>query len=235
MTHPGHRHPASRGRGGHSVRHNAAMKKIAGAAAAAVIIGAGLVGCSNSTDDTQGAAGSGSPSAEASGSSAAPSGGAEGAEEITFTTNYGPIVVKTDPAAPQTVAGQSTLAENGYFDGTICHRVVTQGIFVLQCGDPTGTGTGDPGYTLPDENLPGATENNYPAGTVAMANAGPGTAGSQFFIVYDDTTLPPGYTIWGEVTEGLDTVAKIGKENAKAGVSDGAPVNDVTIESAQTG
>ena len=210
------------------------MRKITGAAAAAIIIGVGLVGCSSSTEDTQGATESGSPSAAESSSSAPASDSAEGAEQITFTTNYGPIVVTTDPAAPQTVAGQSSLAKNGYFDGTICHRVVTQGIFVLQCGDPTGTGTGDPGYTLPDENLPGATENNYPAGTVAMANAGPGTGGSQFFIVYDDTTLPPGYTIWGEVTKGLDTVAKIGKENAKAGVSDGAPVNEVAIESAQT-
>ena len=154
------------------------------------------------------------------------------ASQITFTTDQGAITIKTDPAAPETVAAQTKLADDGYFDGTPCHRVVTEGIYVLQCGDPTGTGTGGPGYQLPDENLPEATGDNYPVGTVAMANSGPNTAGSQFFVVYEDTTLPPGYTIWGEVTEGLDVVKDIAKSSKSKGVTDGPPKPAVEIESA---
>jgi peptidyl-prolyl cis-trans isomerase B (cyclophilin B) len=191
---------------------------------------AALAACSSSPDEPAPAA---AESQSSTASAAAPADGG-GAGQITFTTSYGPIVVRTDSRAPKTVAGQSALADDGYFDGTICHRVVTSGIYVLQCGDPTGTGTGDPGYSLPDENLPQMLPNNYPAGTVAMANAGPGTSGSQFFIVYKDSTLPPGYTVWGKVTKGLETVAKIGRENAKAGVTDGQPSTEVRIESATT-
>lgn len=116
---------------------------------------------------------------------------------ITLKTNQGEITIDTLPAvAPQTVNAIAALAQNKYFDGTICHRLTTEGIFVLQCGDPTGTGTGGPGFNIPDENLPQPIVNNYPAGTVAMANAGPGTSGSQFFLVYQDTSLGPDYTIW---------------------------------------
>ncbi len=154
------------------------------------------------------------------------------ASQITFTTDQGPITIATDPAAPETVAAQTKLADEGYFDGTPCHRVVTEGIYVLQCGDPTGTGTGGPGYQLPDENLPDATSDNYSVGTVAMANSGPNTAGSQFFIVYQDTTLPPGYTIWGKVTEGLEVVKDIAKSSKNKGVTDGSPKPEVEIESA---
>jgi peptidyl-prolyl cis-trans isomerase B (cyclophilin B) len=193
---------------------------------------------SSSAPATSPAAAASSPAASASTPESADTGKTGGtrsgeADSITFTTNYGPITVALDPDAPKTIAAQTKLAEDGYFDGTKCHRVVTQGIYVLQCGDPTATGTGDPGYTLPDENLPQVGRNNYPAGTVAMANAGPGTSGSQFFIVYDDTVLPPAYTIWGTVTDGLEEVKAIGKENADAGVSDGPPVEDVTIESTE--
>jgi peptidyl-prolyl cis-trans isomerase B (cyclophilin B) len=187
-----------------------------------------VAACSSTEDQTE-------PAAESATAADVPEASATAAGQITFSTNYGDIVVRTDARAPRTVAGQSTLAGDGYFDGTICHRVVTSGIYVLQCGDPTGTGTGGPDYTLPDENLPASEPDNYPAGTVAMANAGPGTAGSQFFIVYKDTSLPPGYTIWGEVTEGLAAVAKIGRENAEAGVADGPPTQEVTIESATNG
>ncbi len=154
------------------------------------------------------------------------------ASQITFTTDQGAVTIETDPAASETVAAQTKLVDEGYFDGTPCHRVVTDGIYVLQCGDPTGTGTGGPGYQLPDENLPDATSDNYPVGTVAMANSGPNTAGSQFFIVYQDTTLPPGYTIWGEVTEGLDVVKDIAKSSKSKGVTDGPPKPAVEIESA---
>ena len=151
---------------------------------------------------------------------------------ITFTTNQGEIVIETTPSlAPLTVNAIAALAQKNYFDNTICHRLTTEGIFVLQCGDPTGTGTGGPGFNIPDENLPEAVENNYPAGTVAMANAGPGTSGSQFFLVYQDTTLGPDYTIWGSITSGLDILQTIASAGVVDGGTDGAPVTGVTIES----
>ena len=151
---------------------------------------------------------------------------------ISFTTNQGEIVIETTPAlAPLTVNAIAALAQKNYFDNTICHRLTTEGIFVLQCGDPTGTGTGGPGFNIPDENLPEAVENNYPAGTVAMANAGPGTSGSQFFLVYQDTTLGPDYTIWGSITSGLDILQTIASAGVVDGGADGAPLTGVTIES----
>ena len=154
--------------------------------------------------------------------------------DLTLTTNCGDIVIQTLPdLAPQTVASQVFLAESGFYDAVSCHRLTTAGIFVLQCGDPAGDGTGGPGYAVPDENLPAEAEANYPAGTVAMANAGPGTAGSQFFIVYKDTTLiPANYTIWGNVVEGLDIVRGIAGAGVEAGSSDGAPAQPVVIEKA---
>jgi peptidyl-prolyl cis-trans isomerase B (cyclophilin B) len=151
---------------------------------------------------------------------------------ISFTTNQGEIVIETTPSlAPLTVNAIAALAQKNYFDKTICHRLTTEGIYVLQCGDPTGTGTGGPGFNIPDENLPEAVENNYPAGTVAMANAGPGTSGSQFFLVYQDTTLGPDYTIWGSITSGLDILQTIASAGVVDGGTDGAPVSGVTIES----
>ena len=152
---------------------------------------------------------------------------------ISFTTNQGEIVIETTPSlAPLTVNAIAALAQKNYFDKTICHRLTTEGIYVLQCGDPTGTGTGGPGFNIPDENLPEAVENNYPAGTVAMANAGPGTSGSQFFLVYQDTTLPnAAYTIWGSITSGLDILQTIASAGVVDGGTDGAPVSGVTIES----
>jgi len=162
--------------------------------------------------------------------SAAPTTGT--AKSITFTTNCGDIVIALDPKAPKTVASMAFLAKSGFYDNTNCHRLTTQGIYVLQCGDPKGDGTGGPGYTVPDENLPAAADNNYPAGTVAMANAGPGTSGSQFFIVYDNTSLPGDYTIWGTVTSGLDMVKNVAAVGTKDGSADGAPKQPVFIESA---
>ena len=154
------------------------------------------------------------------------------AQSITFTTNCGDVVVAVDPAAPKTVASMAFLAREGFFDSTDCHRLTTGGIFVLQCGDPAGDGSGGPGYTVPDENLPADGVSNYPAGTVAMANAGPGTSGSQFFVVYDDTTLPGDYTVWGTVTSGLDIVKAIAAAGVADGGADGAPLQPVFIESA---
>ena len=128
-----------------------------------------------------------------------------------------------------------SLAEQGYFDATECHRLTTAGIFVLQCGDPTATGSGGPGYSFADE-LTG--EETYPAGTLAMANAGPDTNGSQFFIVYGDTQLPPAYTVFGTVDEAgvklVEEVAAEGTDNAN-GQGDGAPNQAVEIESVTVG
>jgi peptidyl-prolyl cis-trans isomerase B (cyclophilin B) len=147
-------------------------------------------------------------------------------------TNCGTIIVSLDGKhAPHTVNSFAFLSRKGYFNDTPCHRLTTSGIFVLQCGDPTGKGTGGPGYTLPDENLAGAT---YPAGTVAMANTGqPHSGGSQFFFVYANTPLPPQYTPFGRVTAGLDVlsrIAKAGTDNSN-GPGDGHPKQPVVIES----
>jgi peptidyl-prolyl cis-trans isomerase B (cyclophilin B) len=146
----------------------------------------------------------------------------------TIKTNCGTIVVALDGKnAPHTVNSFSFLAGKGYFDNTPCHRLTTSGIYVLQCGDPTGTGTGGPGYQFKDENLNGA---KYPAGTVAMANAGPNTNGSQFFFVYADTQLPPSYTPFGTVKSGLDVLQRIAKAGSNP-PGDGAPTQPVVIES----
>ncbi len=154
------------------------------------------------------------------------------ADSLTLTTTCGDIVIALDERAPQTVGSATFLAEQGFYDAVGCHRLTTEGIFVLQCGDPAGDGTGGPGYVVPDENLPADGAVNYPAGTVAMANAGPGTAGSQFFIVYEDTTLPPAYTVWGQVTEGLDIVQEIASVGTEDGSTDGRPRQPMVIETA---
>jgi peptidyl-prolyl cis-trans isomerase B (cyclophilin B) len=198
-----------------------------------------VAGCSSSnSSDPAAPSGPAASSAPASSADTAASPSTTAAESlptsITFTTNRGPITISTNPAAPATVAAQAKLANEGYFDDSPCHRLVTEGIYVLQCGDPTGTGTGGPGYRLPDENLPQSAQNNYPAGTVAMANSGPNTAGSQFFIVYQDSTLPPGYTIWGSVDRGLNKVKRVAASGTKNGSSDGPPKKAVTIESTST-
>ena len=150
--------------------------------------------------------------------------------KFTFETNCGNIVVTTvGSKAPITVTQLATLARGGFFNNTLCHRLTTQGLYVLQCGDPTATGSGGPNFTYRDENLPTESLNNYPAGTVAMANSGPGTNGSQFFLVFADTTLGANYTIWGTITEGLDIVRAIAKAGVKGGGADGAPNQPIAI------
>ncbi|WP_329466780.1 peptidylprolyl isomerase [Streptomyces sp. NBC_01431] len=151
----------------------------------------------------------------------------------TLRTGQGAITFKalTDKA-PCTTNSFRFLAEKRYFNGTHCHRLTTARLYVLQCGDPTGTGSGGPGYSFPDENLTGAT---YPAGTVAMANAGPNTNGSQFFFVWKDTKLSPAYTPFGTVTAGLDVLQKIaaGGEDDQNGPGDGYPTLPVNIKRVQ--
>jgi cyclophilin family peptidyl-prolyl cis-trans isomerase len=120
-------------------------------------------------------------------------------------TNKGDINLELNPAeAPQTVNNFVTLARDGFYDGVTFHRVVPG--FVIQGGDPTGTGRGGPGYRFNDEPV----RRPYKAGTVAMANAGPNTNGSQFFICLEDQPgLPPNYTIFGDVTSGMNVVRSI--------------------------
>ena len=147
-------------------------------------------------------------------------------------TNRGTIVLDLlNSKATCTVNSFLYLAAKNYFNNTPCHRLTTTGIYVLQCGDPTGSGSGGPGYKFANENTTGA---QYVTGTVAMANAGPGTNGSQFFLVYrNSTTLPANYTPFGKIVSGLgivQNVAKAGSDNAN-GTGDGHPKQSVTIES----
>jgi peptidyl-prolyl cis-trans isomerase B (cyclophilin B) len=153
--------------------------------------------------------------------------------QATIKTNRGSIVIKLlNTKAPCTVNSFVYLASKHFFNNTPCPRLVTTGIYVLQCGDPTGTGSGGPGYRFADENLAGAT---YPAATLAMANSSaPETNGSQFFLVYKNTPLPPQYTPFGTIVSGLGVLQSV----AKAGVvpplnpaGGGHPKEKVTIES----
>jgi peptidyl-prolyl cis-trans isomerase B (cyclophilin B) len=159
--------------------------------------------------------------------------------DLTLKTTCGTIDIELDgKAAPQAVSSMLFLAKAGYFDGTKCHRLTDTGIFVLQCGDPTATGSGGPGYEFgPVENAP--KDNVYKAGTIAMARQG-GNAksmGSQFFLVYKDSTIPSdaagGYTVMGEITKGMDVLKKVAKAGALPADQSGntAPVSAVSIAS----
>lgn len=153
---------------------------------------------------------------------------------FTLTTNCGDVVIAADGKnAPVTVFALSALANGGFFDQSLCHRLTTNNIYVLQCGDPTATGLGGPNFSYRDENVPGDNESNYPAGVVAMANSGPDTNGSQFFIVYKNTSLPPNYTIWGKVIKGLEIIQAIAKEGVVDNKSDGTPKISIAIEKAK--
>ena len=146
--------------------------------------------------------------------------------EATLDTNHGTITISLDAArSPVTVNNFVFLAGQGFYDGVIFHRVIPG--FVAQGGDPTGTGSGGPGYRFRDE-LEG--EGSYSRGTVAMANAGPNTNGSQFFICLDDVGLPHSYTIFGSVTSGMDAVDSIA--SVPTGPGD-KPTNDCIINSVQ--
>jgi peptidyl-prolyl cis-trans isomerase B (cyclophilin B) len=163
-----------------------------------------------------------------------------GTQTMTMDTNLGVIEVEVNTAkAPCTARSMTYLASKNFFDGTKCHRLTTEGIHVLQCGDPAGKGTGGPTYKMAEENLPNFTDDskNYPVGTIAMAKTQEANStGSQFFIVWGDTPLPGQYTVLGHITKGLELV----QEAAKAGAvkedgtpaegGDGAPKTPVTIK-----
>ncbi|MFJ4788063.1 peptidylprolyl isomerase [Streptomyces sp. NPDC088794] len=156
---------------------------------------------------------------------------------MTLATTCGDIgiALKTS-AAPHTVNSFDFLAGKGFFDHTKCHRLTTNGIYVLQCGDPTAAGSGGPGYTIPDENLKDASLKGgiYPAGTVAMANTGQKhTGGSQFFLVYQDSQLPASYTPFGTISDsGMKVLQKIAAAGENTGAGDGAPNATVVINKA---
>jgi peptidyl-prolyl cis-trans isomerase B (cyclophilin B) len=196
-----------------------------------------------------------------------------GHETISIQLGQGTVSGSIDPAkAPCTASSLKYLAGKKFFDNTKCHRLTTSGLYVLQCGDPSGTGQGGPAYTFADENLPTTSPSasasastsasasasataspsaspptsaspsasaaagtyTYPRGTLAMANSGPDTNGSQFFIVYKDSPLPPSYIVFGTVTAGLDVVEKIAAggavDTSGAATGDGKPKEDVVIK-----
>jgi peptidyl-prolyl cis-trans isomerase B (cyclophilin B) len=190
-----------------------------------------------------------------------------GTEPMTVTTDQGTIGITLDLAkAPCAASSFHYLAGKSFFNNTKCNRLTTSGSFLLQCGDPKGDGTGGPAYTFADENLPAPTAAaspsdsasasaspaatasasasaaptaTYPRGTVAMYSKGPDANGSQFFIVYKDSQLPPSYSIIGTVTTGLDVIDKVAAADAVdangAATGDGTPKTPVTIQTLTVG
>jgi peptidyl-prolyl cis-trans isomerase B (cyclophilin B) len=157
----------------------------------------------------------------------------------TISINNEPLTVELDgKKAPQAVANFVSLAKEGFFDEISCHRLTTEGIFVLQCGDPAGDGTGGPGYSWgPIENAP--ADDTYQTGTLAMARQGGNASsmGSQFFIVYNESVIPSdaagGYTVFGKITGGVENLKPIIIGGVSDGSGDGKPALPTTINSIQ--
>ena len=217
---------------------------VIGAAAIVVALAASL-SHENVTNAAKAEA-SASASAAAAAASASPSATSSAAvpdksiaEDRTWTgtmmINHYMVDISLDgKKAPQAVANFVALSKKGFFNGVSCHRLTTAGIFVLQCGDPTGTGTGGPGYSFgPIENAP--SDAMYKTGVLAMARQGGkgDSMGSQFFIVYKDSTIPAdaagGYTVFGEVTTGINKIQKIAAAGVSGGGSDGAPATPTAV------
>jgi peptidyl-prolyl cis-trans isomerase B (cyclophilin B) len=164
---------------------------------------------------------------------------------VSMATDQGNIGLMLNNAqAPCTSNSFASLAGQGYFNDTPCHRLTTsESLSVLQCGDPTGQGTGGPGYEFANEYPTNQYQPDnpalqqpvlYPRGTLAMANAGPGTNGSQFFLVYKDSQLPPDYTVFGTIDEtGLATLDKIAAAGVEGGGQDGPPATKVQVKTIQ--
>ncbi|MPY98322.1 MAG: peptidylprolyl isomerase [Actinophytocola sp.] len=148
---------------------------------------------------------------------------ARGTVDVSMATTAGPIGLTLDRSlAPCTVNSMLNLGKQDFYEGSECHRLGTQGLQMLQCGDPTGSGRGGPGYAFADETF---KQLSYGRGLVAMANSGPDTNGSQFFLVYGEAQLEPNYTVFGTISdEGLATLDKV----AKAGIGQQGPTGDGT-------
>lgn len=212
---------------------------------AAVLCGALLPACSSGVPASPAASGGASCTYTATGDAAKkvdlpPASGVPDTGTATYTMklNDKPLTLTLDQQhAPCTVNSFTSLAKQGFFDGTSCHRLVDDsGLYVLQCGDPTGTGSGGPGYQFADELTGSET---YTAGTLAMANAGPGTNGSQFFIVYADSQLSPNYTVFGHTdaagTKVVADIAKGGQDNSFGSSGGGKPLSPAVITSVTAG
>lgn len=234
------------------------LKRSLAGVPALLLLSLALTGCgSKSSDDTADAAACSYPTDGTSASVTPPEATptASGDVAATIHTNKGDIAVTLDAAsAPCTVNSFLSLAQQKYFDKTPCHRLTTSGIYVLQCGDPTGSGSGGPGYSFADEltSANGFQEDKaaeqqyaaagqaqkvvvYPAGTVAMANSGANTNGSQFFLVYAAGSLPPAYTAFGTIsTSGIKVLTGIAKKGSTP-PGDGAPNAKPTIMSVTVG
>jgi peptidyl-prolyl cis-trans isomerase B (cyclophilin B) len=161
----------------------------------------------------------------------------KGTYKMTIDTGLGTITAKLDGTkAACTVNSFKYLAGKNFFDNTKCHRLVTEGIKVLQCGDPTATGTGGPAYGFGNENVPKAGKSGqatYKRGVIAMAHSSaPNSNGSQFFIVYGDSPLPADYTIFGQITQGMDVVDSVAKAGAEPADQTGntAPKKKIEIK-----
>lgn len=168
-----------------------------------------------------------------------------GTVSIDFATNQGDIPVTLNRAAAPCAANAiEHLAKTGFYDGKTCHRLTTNGIYVLQCGSPNGDGVGGPGFSYSDEYPVGdagitSPQVTYPRGSIALANSGPNTNGSQFFLNYKDSPLAPNYTYVGTISdEGLKVIDKVAKAGVQPGsgngqgATDGTPIESVTINSA---
>lgn len=165
----------------------------------------------------------------------------KGTVTVSFETSQGPIEMEMDRAkAPCATNAISELAKSGYYDDTACHRMTSGALNVLQCGDPTGSGSGGPGFSFADEYPTDEVDEKdsqnpviYPRGSVAMANSGPDTNGSQFFLNYDDSELAPSYTYFATISdEGMKTMDKIAKAGVEGGQPDGKPAEEVKIKKA---
>ena len=167
-----------------------------------------------------------------------------GTDTLTLDTNLGAIAAKVDRSkAPCTAAAFEYLSAKKFWNDTKCHRLTTEGIKVLQCGDPTATGkgykatagSGGPNFMYAEENLPVGKDPTYPAGTIAMAKTqAAGTTSSQFFVVYEDipaASLPAQYTVLGTITSGLDIVKKVAKAGTDSKTGDGHPKLEIDIKS----
>ncbi|OHO61949.1 peptidylprolyl isomerase [Corynebacterium sp. HMSC036D02] len=166
---------------------------------------------------------------------------AKGEVTVNFATKQGDIEMTLDRSlAPCTVNAITDMISAKYYDDTVCHRMTDGGIFVLQCGDPSGKGSGGPGFQFANEYPTDEADDAamaqpalYPKGSIAMANAGEDTNGSQFFINYKDSELPPAYTYFGNLTEkGQKTIDAIAAKGVKDGQSDGEPAEEVRITKA---